>query len=241
MERPVTYSQRTGHQLSTEHNMLQAHLNDFNEFTNKNQFKINHKKSFILKFNFSNKYDFEPEFFLDGNRLEYVKQMKILGIQIDESLKWNSHVNYICNKARKRIWMIRRMTQIHLDYETILNFYFKEIRSLLEYGVVVFNGALTKKQIASIENIQRNILYMLAKYLNLNMSYNEATIFFCTEPLFSRRADICRTFIKRNLKNPRFQNLFVNNIHKYNVRNKTKKFKEFKPRMKRFETSLWFT
>ena len=190
-----------------------------------------------MKFNFSHKYDFESSFYLDEHRLECVSQMKILGIQISDSLKWDSHVSYICMKARKRIWMLRRMMQINLDYESILDFYYKEIRSLLEYGAVVFTGSLTKKQQKSIENIQMNVLAMLCKYLNLNMSYNESTIFFVTEPLSLRGIDICKTFIKRNLKNPKFCNMYKKNKHAYNVQNKTQQFKEFRARTKRFQTS----
>ena len=190
-----------------------------------------------MKFIFSHKYDFEPDFQLSENRLECVKQMKIFGIQVSESLKWDKHVKYICLKARKRIWILRRMMQINMNYENILDFYYKEIRSILEYGVVVFNGALTKKLSKTFEDIQRNVLSLLCKYLGLKMSYSEATIFFFTEPLNLRREDICKTFIKRNMKNPKYKEMFKKNDHCHNVRAKTSKFKEYKARTKRFQSS----
>ena len=60
--RPVTYSQRTGHQLSDSHNQMQGHLENFDEFIAANQFRINHKKSFLMKFNISHKFDFDTDF-----------------------------------------------------------------------------------------------------------------------------------------------------------------------------------
>ena len=95
------------------------------------------------------------------------------------------------------------------DHEIILDVYFKEIRSILEYCCVVFHQSLNKELDNCIESVQRLVMKLLSRYLNLKLSYNESCILFMAEPLFSRGLDQCRTFIKRTLKNPKFSNMFV--------------------------------
>ena len=59
-----------------------------------------------MRINFSKSYDFNPVTSIDDEDLEVVRTTKILGITIDNSLKWDSHVDQICEKARKRIWLL---------------------------------------------------------------------------------------------------------------------------------------
>ena len=127
--------------------------------------------------------------------------------------------------------------QLGLDFGIILDVYNKEIRSILEYGAVLFHHSLTKKQSNAVENIQKIVLKMLSQYLNLRFSYSEATIYFCTEQLYSRRLELCKTFIKRNINNPRFKNMFQKVQHTHNVRPNTRKFHENQARTKMFYSS----
>ena len=126
---------------------------------------------------------------------------------------------------------------MRMDHEFILECYHKEIRSVLEYGTVIFHGALTKRQSNAIESIQRKVFYILNSYLNIKLSYSESCIFYATEKLQFRRLDICETFIKRSLKNPRFSSMFMTRKHSYNVRGNRRKFEEDAARTERFHMS----
>ena len=95
------------------------------------------------------------------------------------------------------------------DYEIILDVYTKEIRSILEYCCVVFHHGLTQELENQIESVQRLVMKLVSKYLNLRLTYNECCILFMMEPLFSRRLDQCQTFIKRTLRNPKFSDMFL--------------------------------
>ena len=127
--------------------------------------------------------------------------------------------------------------ELGLDYEILLDFYYKEIRTLLEYGSVVFHGALTKKQSEALESVQVHVLKLLARYLNLKMSSSELYILFVTEPLQMRRIDACKHFIKRTLKNPIHRNMFSQYNNKYETRSNVYRFKEHKAHTARFQNS----
>ena len=74
---------------------------------------------------------------------------------------------------------------------------------------------------------------MLCTYVGLDLTPSEANIFFGIEELFSRREDICKTFLKCNISNPKFRDIFVKIKHNHNVRNATHKYVENKTRTSR--------
>ena len=98
---PLKYDERTGHILQQDNNLLQIYINDFKKYTDENKMKINAKKTNIMKFNRSKKFDFPLEVSLENEQLEEVKEVKILGIMINLNLKWEANTNYICQKSRK--------------------------------------------------------------------------------------------------------------------------------------------
>ena len=182
--RPLDYHQRTGHRLKETHNSLQVFLNEFKNFTRENQFRVNEAKSSLLFFNFSHSLDFAPEFHVGAENMEVVKSSKLLGIYLNEQLRWDTHVEYLRAKASKRVWILRRLMDLDLDADIILDVYRKEIRSVLEYASVVFHSGLTKKQSETLESVQKLVLRLLSNHLNLDLSANEAYIYFMTEPLY---------------------------------------------------------
>ena len=64
---------------------------------------INRKKTKVICFTKSGKWDFPPKVKLsDGSELECIKDTKLLGVVISEDLKWHKNTLYICEKARKK-------------------------------------------------------------------------------------------------------------------------------------------
>ena len=57
---------------------------------------------------FSNKTSAEPSITVLGNKIEVVTQVKLLGVQIDDELKFKQHVQYICNKVNKKTAMLNK-------------------------------------------------------------------------------------------------------------------------------------
>ena len=74
--------------------------------------------------------------------------------------------------------IMHRLMELGLNFEDILDIYYKEI-SILKYGAVIFHNGLTKKQSDTIEAVQRKVLllFMLSSYINVKFSNSEETIF----------------------------------------------------------------
>ena len=80
-----------------------------------------------MLFNKSRKWDFPPELkFSDGSQLEVVSEIKLVGVLLTDDLSWHKNTLYICEKARLKLWILRRMVTLDLDNEQLYDVYDKE-------------------------------------------------------------------------------------------------------------------
>ena len=108
------------------------------------------------------------------------------------------NTKYICDKARQKLWLLRRMIQLDLDKHSLFDAYTKEIRSILELAVPVWHSSLTKKQSLEIERIQKVSFKIILG--SLYVSYIQACKYFHTQSLEERRTKLCLKVAKKNLK-----------------------------------------
>lgn len=196
--------------------------------------KINSKKSKVILFNKSRKWDFPPEVsFTDNVNLEVVSEMKLVGVVVSSDLRWVKNTQYICQKAMERMWILRRMRTFDLDIEYICDTYVKEIRSILELAVPVWHSGLTVKLSRDIERVQKIALFIILgeNYLN----YDVACTLMSIEPLSMRREQLCLNFAQKNIKQE--NSLFTKITQPVNTRSKSKLVVEPKCNFKRFRNS----
>ena len=108
-------------------------------------------------------YDFQPEVQLPhtDSYLDVVEHTRLLGIQISTDLKWAKQTKFLQDRANSKLWMLRRMKILNIDPDIIVDFYFKEIRSICEMACQVFHSGLTKNQSKDIEKIQKRALKLI--------------------------------------------------------------------------------
>ena len=142
---PLNFRERTGHILPCENSLLQHFILETHEYANTNNMIINKDKTNLMLFSKSRKYDFPPEvYFNDGTKLEVVSEQTLLGVVISEDLRWSKNTDFICSKARRKLWVLRRMMTLDLDVHQLFDVFKKEIRSILEYAVPVWHSSITK-------------------------------------------------------------------------------------------------
>ena len=241
-----------------EKNALWQDLNLLENFTKKNLMTINQKKTEIMKFNFRKSLDFPPIFTIGGpDFLNIVSKTKILGIVLSSDLKWFHHVDFMCQRAMKKTWLLRKLKILDLEFNLLLDFYLKEIRSILEYGVPIWHSGLTRIMSEKIERVQKICVNIILCLPGKNYSYKVCCTLLGIEPLYLRRTELCIRFIQKTVLEPRHSDLFVETEFTYNTRNKnTLKYREFLCRNQRFYNSplcyltrllnsnpikLWFT
>lgn len=79
-----------------------------------------------------------------GDRvIEQVSSYKYLGIYIDNTLKWNVHVDYLCKKLAQRLHFLRRLRLFGVCTGIMSTFYNAVLESLIRYGMAAWFGSLT--------------------------------------------------------------------------------------------------
>lgn len=122
-------------------------MNNLENFALKNKLKLNTTNTKVRKFSRSKQYDFPQEVsFSDKIILEEVSCFKLLGVMISNDRIWSQNTEYICKKAKKKIWLLINMKKGGLNIQQLQDAFKKEIRSILELSVPVWHSSLTFNQ-----------------------------------------------------------------------------------------------
>lgn len=85
-----------------------------------------------------------------------VSEYKYLGVYVTDSLNWNRHIDYICDKSQKKLWMLRRRLS-EATPEVKLLAYKTTVLPLLEYACPIWKP-YTQNNIAKCERVQNRAL-----------------------------------------------------------------------------------
>ena len=80
------------------------------------------------------------EISITDNKISRVFSTKLLGIIIDDQLKWLEHIQYIKNKVSKSVGILCKV-QKYLDQLTLHNLYYTFVYQCLIYGVDIWGNA----------------------------------------------------------------------------------------------------
>ena len=109
-----------------------------------------------MLFNLTRNHDFPPEFTMGGSGPLQVKQeLKILGVQIQNDLKWGEQVKQMTTKASRKIWLLRRMKQLGVDEATITEYWRSEGLVHLEFCAPVWSGGISRQQAQALSRVHR--------------------------------------------------------------------------------------
>jgi hypothetical protein len=121
----------------------------------------------------------------NDTRIERVKSHCHLGLWLTENMSWEKHIGETSKKVSPSLNLFKRMSH-QIDRKTKLFIYRCYIRPKLEYATCVFGCNLTKGQIDSLEDIQRQAL-LSAVNAYRHTSHNKLLQESGFEPLMIRR------------------------------------------------------
>ena len=233
---PDSYHARTGHALAPGVSKVFKQLNDIQDYAESNEMKINFKKTKLMLFNRSKTIDFMPELCLQGNEINLVEKMKILGVIITSDLKFSSNTEFIVKKAFGRIWMLRRLKNLGADTGQLIDVYIRQIRSVLELAVPVWHSSLTVADRLQIERVQKSALQVI---LDVNYeSYSHACNTYNILTLDERRKQLCKRFSTKAVRNPKHTKWFRISPKVRETRQNQPQFCPVIARTARFETPI---
>ena len=130
---------------------------------------------------------------LHGVKAEQVAEHRILGIIIDNRLRWDTHTDTLCKTLSKRVFLLSKLKYI-VDTDTLKLFFNAHVKSHIDYASVVWGGCsdALKKRLNSLlrragklilpdKNLTTDQKVNKIGILNLHkqLDYNKGVFFLC--------------------------------------------------------------
>ena len=178
-----------------------------------------------------------PRLLIDGLPLDLVPSFKILGLTMNNKLKWQDNTEALVKKASKRLYIIRVLQRCGLPPNDLLLVYFSMVRFILEYACPVWHTMLPKCLGDKIEKVQKRAF----RIIYLTTDYEDALNIAQCKRLDDRRQELCAKTFKNILKPDAHLNHLLPPLreesHELDLRNNSN-FTLTKCRTERFKTSF---
>ena len=163
------------------------------DFANLQKMKLNLKKCKEMQLDFRINKTEVPSLTVDSITMEKVSTFKLLGVWIDDNLKWQTNTDRIIKKAVKRLLLLKTLKKYGASETDMKRFYASVIIPVLEYGAQVWHGGLTKSQSNNIERIQKRALRIVYS----EKDYDKLLRMAGLKSLYERWCDMCIELIRQ--------------------------------------------
>ena len=145
-------------------NKLKAGAMALNEWCKHNRLYINWTKTFVM-FITNKRIEIPKEIKINDKTIEVVDKFKLLGVTIDNKLKFSSFIAQQCSSISRRLYMIKR--HFYLPFEVKMTFFKSFILPSIDYCASLF--IYINKQ-----NLERlNKMYYLCLFILFKFNFNE--------------------------------------------------------------------
>ena len=173
----------------------QSILDEVSTWSANNKFQLHPSKCNELRITFPRsptKYELVE---IAGCKINTVQVVKLLGVYIQEDLKWDSHVIEMTKKSVKRLYFLAQLKRANVPPEELVQFYVACIQSVLLYGCQVFHFSRPQYLSLSFERIQKRALRIIFCY---EVHYSDALALSGLVTLEQRRTEPCKKRFNNN-------------------------------------------
>ena len=179
-------------------------------YAKNNYMEINSTKTKTIFFNPKRRnIDFFPEIPLKDHLLEVVPHLCLVGVNLSDDFTWKKNTDTLICKAYSKVWMLRRLKALGASKQSLLDIYYKHIRSILEFASPAWTGSLTLKENRRIERVQRVVLRII--FNSIKKPYRKLLEENKIQKLSKRRTQLALKFAKKAFAHEKFRSWFVLN------------------------------
>jgi len=99
---------------------IQNDLDDFTNWSENNSLKLNPSKCQALLVNFGKVKPSYTDLRIGNELLPFVDKAKVLGVWVQNNLKWDTQVNDMLVRANKRLFMLRTLKKFGFHQDELL-------------------------------------------------------------------------------------------------------------------------
>jgi hypothetical protein len=157
---------------------------------------------------------------ISGVKIDIVQQTKFLGIIVDNTLNWKSHIAYISTKIAKSIGIISRARQL-LNHNILRQLYYSFLYPYLTYCLIIWGSAAASSTLP-IFRLQKRAIRLIK-----GLRRRDSTLPTCHKLQILRLPELYKYMIliwmynyKNNILPPTFKYFYQENssIHSYPTR-----------------------
>lgn len=118
-------------------------IRTLNDWLNTRGLKLSKTKTKMMMFT---KRDMPPKnnrrpIMLQGEMIEEVENIRFLGVQLNNKMRWGQHINYTREKAKKYVSILKAISSLKVGAHpnTLLTVYKGLIRSTLDWGAMFYH------------------------------------------------------------------------------------------------------
>ena len=154
-----------------------------------NKMTINVQKTKDMWICFTESVSEPPPVYIGDEQVERMDKFKLLGMGLQNNLKWNNHVETAIQKANRQVYILRECRKANLPIEVGITLYKSNIISILEFASFVWSGLPTYLA-NEIERTQTRCLRVLG--------YNND----CLQSLSDRREELLKREARKIMNDP---------------------------------------
>ena len=205
--RPVDYHGRTEHLLPRMENTLQDEIDQIVNLSSQRSMQLSHQKTKTMIFNPFRKYDVFPEISIkQGELTEVVEEQKILGNIVRSDLKTISNTEYICKRAYRRMWVLRRLKSLGCPIPELLDVLRQQVISICEGSVAYWGPMITKVESNMLERCLKTGLHII--YQEDYVCFNNALSLSNMKSLKIGRLELISKLSKKAIQSTKYKNWF---------------------------------
>ena len=111
-----------------------------NEWFKTNLLSLNFKKTHYLLFRTKNSLETNISICCGNKHITNTSNTKFLGLHIDETLSWKSHIDQLVTKLSSACYAIRTVKDF-MSQETLKMIYFSYVHSIIAYGIIFWGNS----------------------------------------------------------------------------------------------------
>ena len=167
----------TGTTWEETKNKAEIGMQKINQFLNSNLLTLNTEKTKFITFSLNNSNCSNLKFLklhkcnsienclTCTDRVNFVKEIKYLGIKLDMFLKWDVHINMTINKLRRLLYFFSQLRFI-LDINNLKLIYISLVESVISYAIPIWGNAY-EVYLTPLKVLQKKIIKIIYQTPNL--------------------------------------------------------------------------
>ena len=166
---------------------------------------------------------------MNKEAIDVIKETKLLGVMVNDSLSWDSNTSSLVKRANGRMRLLHKLVDFGVPLDDLLTIYILYVRSILEQSCQVWHSSLNLENFQDLERVQKNALKIILQ-LELELT--------ALPTLFERRSTLCLKFAKSCLKSKDMKSMFPLNKVEYHIQTRSReKFQVQEARTERLKNS----